>query len=467
MSLRHARAGLALYSALAALLLVVSRVESLSTGSTGVAPRPNFEQSFRLALQVRDRAGRPLDARVRVAPESWRERLRLAQRDDLRAVAEDGELALELRAGAYRVFVSHGPEWSLAELSVTALGGAQVARLVELEHEVSLPGWHGADLHVHTESSRDAAAHGGVSASDLRAEGVELAAITDHNFIGNLEGFESVAGAEITTWAPEIGHFNAFPLRAVPKWRDTNPTALMRELTRDPRTFVQINHPRLDDHIAYFKLGGFDGARFSAPNFHLRVHGLEVWNGYDLARPERVLALLAEWRGWLVRGERLTATGGSDSHGAASHLAGYPRTYTQAARVEDLAPELRAGSAFVTNGPLLELRVNGHTPGKTVELADDERVTVELRVRAPSWMRVDTLELWADEQRAWSAPIPVAVAGEPLDFDAHLELPMHARVLHAVAHGGSGLDRLIGRSDVEPLAFTNAVHLVPALHAKR
>jgi len=465
MYVRHARAFVAISSALAALLLVVSRVESLSSSAS---TPPDTREPCHISLHIHDPEGQPLTARVRVTPASWRERLRLSQIDDLRRVADGGELTLTVPPGSYRVFVSHGPEWSLAEFPVAATPNARNESAVELAREVSLAGWHGADLHVHTHSSRDAEAHGGVTTSDLHAEGVELAAITDHNHIGTLDGFDSVGGAEVTTWAPEIGHFNAFPLRELPRWSGTNPVALLKELTRDPRVFVQINHPRLDDHIAYFKLGGFDGTGFAQPDFHLNAQGLEVWNGYDLARPEHVFALLAEWRRWQARGQRITATGGSDSHGAPSHPPGYPRTYTRAANANQLASELRGGRAFVTNGPLLELSVNGRGPGDTVTSSDVQRVKIEMRVLAPSWMRVDTLELWADDKLAWSTAIPPAAPGSPLVYVTQLEVPAaSARVIQAVAHGGSGLDRLLGRSGIEPLAFTNAVHLTNAALAKR
>jgi hypothetical protein len=465
MYVRHARAFVAISSALAASFLVVSRVESLASGAS---TRPDTRGSCRISLHVRDPEGRPLTARVRVTPASWRERLRLSQIDDLRGVVEGGELTLTVPRGSYRVFVSRGPEWSLVEFPVAATPNARSESTVELAHEVSLAGWRGADLHVHTHSSRDAEAHGGVTASDLRAEGVDLVAITDHNHIGALDGFDSIGGAEVTTWAPEIGHFNAFPLRELPRWSGTNPVALLKELTRDPRVFVQINHPRLDDHIAYFKLGGFDGTAFAQPDFHLNAQGLEVWNGYDLARPERVFALLAEWRSCLARGERITATGGSDSHGAPSHPPGYPRTYTRAASASQLAPELREGRAFVTNGPLLELSVNGRGPGESVITSNEPRVQIEMRVLAPSWMRVDTLELWTDDKLAWSTAIPPAAPGSPLAYETQLEVSVaSARVIAAVAHGGSGLDRLLGRSGIEPLAFTNAVHLTNVTLARR
>jgi hypothetical protein len=450
------RAGVAVSCALAALLLVVLRSPSLAREP---GPQP---QLCRLVVEARDADGHELLARVRIAPSSFGARHALGLTRDLVQLTEGGGAAFELAAGDYTVFVSHGPEWSIAELAVRALPGQELVRSVTLEHEVQLPGWHGAELHVHTERSSDAAEHGGVSARALLAEGVGVAVATDHNQIGALaDAIESAAGAEITTWAPEVGHFNAFPLQALPRWRGTNPRRLMHELTRDPRVFVQVNHPRLDDHIAYFVLGGFDGGQFAQPDYHLHVHGLEVWNGYDLAQPGRVRTLLGEWRRWIARGHSLTATGGSDSHGAPGHLPGYPRTYTPAARGDELAPALRAGRAFVTNGPLLALNVEGRAPGEQLTWTRSDRpLSITLHLTAASWLRVETLELWADDELVWRASVPAPPAGAALDHRVALQLQLaSARALTAVAHGGSGLDRLLGRGDVEPLAFTNPVYL--------
>jgi hypothetical protein len=417
-----------------------------------------------LTLRVRDEHDRAIVARARVVPATRAARARLG-RADLRVVTRESPVTLRLPEGRYQLIVSRGIEWSIAEQTLTIESGSEERRDVVLSHEASLSGWQGADLHVHTPHSDDTHERGGVRASDLRAEGVELAAVTDHNHVGGLdEGIDSVAGAEITTWAPEVGHFNAFPLERLPAHRGTTPERLVAELRRDPRVFVQVNHPRtLEDHISYFQLGAFDGERFAKRGFHLRFDGIEVWNGYDLARPRAVRSLLGEWRKWVARGRRLTATGGSDSHGPAGHLPGYPRTYVRARRAAELAPALKAGHAFVTSGPLLALRVAGEEPGDTVQVPPSGRVLVELSVLSPGWMSVEQAELWAGERCIASLDIPAPPAGQPLRFRMRRWLDVgHARVLHAVARGGGGLERLIDRRGVEPMAFTNAVHLVRA-----
>jgi hypothetical protein len=415
----------------------------------------------RLELRVRDAQGKPLLARARIAPGSWHERVRLAQWVDRQVVVAESGASVTLPSGDYRVWISRGPEWSLHEADVRVEGGLTARREATLEHEISLAGWGGADLHVHTQHSFDAAERGGVSSRDLEAEGVAFAAVTDHNAISSLPGsIGAVSGAELTTWEPEFGHFNAFPLRKIPSYRATTPRKLFADLAADPDAFVQVNHPRLDDHIAFFTLGGFDGDRFKHRDFDLNVSGLEVFNGYDIARPSAVEKLLAEWRHWVARGHRLTATGGSDSHGSMGHLPGYPRTYVQTDSAENMARALKQGRAFVTNGPLLDLKVEGKGPGETAHPRHDGSVEVRLTVLAPSFMAVDQAEIWAGDKLVWKQTLAKHEPGKPLKAQLHCRVRVEgARVLHAVVHGGRGIDALVGRARAEPLAFTNPVHL--------
>jgi len=419
-----------------------------------------------LVIRAVDEHGAPLLARVRLAPADWSERVRLGVYSDLvRAVPEAG-LSLRVPAGRYRAFVSRGPEWSIAQVPVALTPRARVARELSLAHQVSLPDYQGADLHVHTARSADAHERGGVGAQDLLAEGVSLAAVTDHNVIGDLgPSIDSVAGAEVTTWGPEVGHFNAFPLRRLPAYRKTTPARLFRELREDPAVFVQINHPRLEDHISYFALGGFDGRAFSEPEFNLEADGLEVFNGYHIGHTERVRELLRDYRRWLARGHRLTATGGSDSHSARKHPPGYPRTYVRARRGGELAQALKRGAAFVSNGPLVSLRAQGQGPGARVQADARGCVQVEVRVLSPDWLEADEVTLWADDRVVWSRRLPSARARRegPLDFRAEARVHVgQAKSLLAVVDGGRGLELLLGRNDAVPFAFTNPIYLGPA-----
>jgi|TARA_Y100000294_G_scaffold101983_1_gene94725 hypothetical protein len=97
-------------------------------------------------------------------------------------------------------------------------------------------------------------------------------------------------------------------------------------------------------------------------------------------------------------GLRVTAVGGEDSISNlhASKLVGSVRTYVHTGArgltMEAWFDGLRAGRAFVTTGPLVELTVDGALPGETVNLPS-EGGTVELQARVRSITPIDSLLL--------------------------------------------------------------------------
>jgi hypothetical protein len=84
----------------------------------------------------------------------------------------------------------------------------------------------------------------------------------------------------------------------------------------------------------------------------------------------------------------VTATGGEDSISNLhrSKLVGSVRTYVytgaRGLSMEAWFEGLRKGQAFVSTGPLVELRVNGRIPGEDVEIPGGASVGVEARVRS-------------------------------------------------------------------------------------
>ncbi len=108
-----------------------------------------------------------------------------------------------------------------------------------------------------------------------------------------------------------------------------------------------------------------------------------------------------DWFTLLAQGRKITATGNSDSHGASAE-AGLPRTYLEVGASADgsmraldtdgLYAALKAGKAVATNGPLIDLRVNGEGLGRTV-VVPDGRIEVKLVVRAAPWVDVTKVVL--------------------------------------------------------------------------
>ena len=123
------------------------------------------------------------------------------------------------------------------------------------------------------------------------------------------------------------------------------------------------------------------------------------------------------WYAVLNNGLRVTATGGEDSISSmhASKLVGSARTYVytgdRGLDAEAWFEGLRAGRAFVSTGPLVELTVNGRMPGDEVSMpAAGGEVEVEGRVRSITPLesvtlifngeKVDTIPLGADRKTA-------------------------------------------------------------------
>lgn len=108
-----------------------------------------------------------------------------------------------------------------------------------------------------------------------------------------------------------------------------------------------------------------------------------------------------DWFTLLAQGRHLTATGNSDSHGASAE-AGLPRTYLEIGSSADgtmraldtdaIYGALRAGRAVATNGPIIDLTINGEGLGRTV-VVPDGRIDVKLVVRAAPWVDVTKVVL--------------------------------------------------------------------------
>ena len=124
-------------------------------------------------------------------------------------------------------------------------------------------------------------------------------------------------------------------------------------------------------------------------------------------------------------GLRVTAVGGEDSISNlhASKLVGSVRTYVHTGErglaMDSWFDGLRAGRAFVSTGPLVELTVNGAIPGETVDLRDGGG-TVEIRGWVRSITPIDRLLL------VWNGQVieEVPVIGDRHETELSRTLPV-------------------------------------------
>jgi hypothetical protein len=232
------------------------------------------------------------------------------------------------------------------------------------------------------------------------------------------------------------------------EWSGRPPRALFDDLRArgahgKDQTVVQVNHPR-SPILGYFAdynwnpdtgepeespnvLIAPEGPEFGPERFDLSFDALEIFNGkhFEELRSYRVPEVLPEpplpadippagtvlrdssnriafpggmddWFVLLDQGRRYTATGNSDSHNTDDE-AGYPRTYTAVSNDApgeidelDVVRAMKSQRAVVTNGPLVELSVNGKGMGE-IASAPDGKVNVKAIARAASWMDLSSV----------------------------------------------------------------------------
>jgi predicted metal-dependent phosphoesterase TrpH len=431
----------------------------------------------------------PISARVRIIALGATRPLSLGP--DFRAsgagdtvIALAGDSGVDVPPGRYRVLVTHGPEWSLheQEVDVSETFGPRID--ARLEQQVDPSSWVACDLHLHAAPSPDSEVSLEDRLASLAAEGIAFAVPTDHNHVTDYApvaerlslDLRTVTGVEVTTWEPSIGHFNAYPYPLDPDRPDRgaldhvqpDPGALFKQLHAiDPELIVQVNHPRSEGGIGYFDVMRVDTATGAAdPRYSGAFDAIEVYNGFDLAQPERLEQVFRDWLNIVARGHRIVATGSSDSHQVRYQLAGYPRTYVQVPPSAGLDPRavvraIKAGASFVTTGPFLEATIGGGGPGTTVS-AQEGRVKLEVRVQAPTWMEVDRLEVFVGTELVLTRELPRPRPGrlkKVLRLDAaDLELKVSTDTfVVARVSGGSSPDTFFGRNGIMPRAFTNPI----------
>jgi hypothetical protein len=344
----------------------------------GLAQAPNLELAVSLA-------GRPTDAQIKALQGG---KVVAVGYTDVHQV---GLARLRLQPGAYTLLIDHGGDFTGAilarEVTIPASG---VLRLeVELERlfEPNAWGYYSADTHAHTAMSPDGNTPVDQAVAVQLAADLDLVFISDHNSVkghslfaqtAQERGVPAILSEEITTdWGViNMGHFNAYSLSPgmLVNWR-VPPAQIFREARQKGAKVVQVNHPKSGPYD-YFNL-------MADPRWDPGFDAVEVWNGEF--SPEDELAEQALFSFW-NEGKRYVAVGASDDHmwDLLDVEYGRPRTYVHLEgelTLDNWLEGLLAGRAFITYGPLIDLRANGrYIPGDTVALRAGEPITLEAKV---------------------------------------------------------------------------------------
>ena len=405
---------------------------------------------------------------------------------------------VSLPAGRYRVTATRGPEFSVESVDVEVRAGGRASLdIPEPRRVVETAGWVSADLHVHSGRSFDTAWTIEDQLRAFAAEGAEVLVASEHDRVvdpvpvlrslGLDDVVLGVGGVEITSVAETdavphtFGHLNAFPFERSAAYRGGAPRGegrRLREVLGDVRSsgaFSQLNHPRSTGGRApkgaFFEHLGVPGEPFDPsrslrdePNrvllepddaTGLRDLDFDAIEGMNGADPESYRAVREDWFALLRAGERRLLTANSDSHRAAQPP-GLPRTYVRVAggdgrpTVETVLSGLRAGRAYGTTGPLLDVRLGRAGLGDTHE---GRQGVLRVEVDAAPWVPVDQVRVFVDgvvvAERAIQAGVPVEV---PLEFesDAFVTVEVGGPTEEVYARIAPGF---------APFAFTNPIYV--------
>ena len=324
---------------------------------------------------------------------------------------------VELPGGTYLIYASRGPHYTIDQKAVEILKGNQqelafvIDKVIETDHLISV------DTHMHTHFS-DGEVKIAERIKSVIAEGVDIAIASDHNYITDygptlnklgLENYLSVmSGKEVT--ARGLIHYNTYPLahkdeEAIELLKKDVPSLFKATRSKYPEAIVQVNHPR-DGSLGYFNNFQLDQdtAETALENFDTSFDVLEVVNGPYFYSNNFVA--ISDWLNLLNRGYYFPIAGSSDAHGIAKSEPGYFRTYVyyegergQGLNEIALINAIKKGHSFVSNGPLVELKIEDkYIPGDSLKVSQGT-LNVQIKVQSAPWISVDEVRLIINGER--------------------------------------------------------------------
>jgi len=340
------------------------------------------------------------------------------------------DVVVEVPAAALTVSCTRGIEFGTSSATVSPQPDEELA--VELDpprlYDAAARGWYGGDLHVHMNYSGDLVCGPHDAALMQLGEGLHLMNLVAGNLRGariyDREAFEHFAGEDLpwslddrkARWGIEyrndmLGHFHALSPTAAPTRYQTGhtgsahpddwpPNASACAELRGLGATIGYTHPVFSPLADGTPADAFTNPRSVEARELVADAALGLVDSVDLLGPNDVSGTAVLYHHLLNCGLRLAATAGTDvflSHSQSSNFSnppGWARAYANlggapltVARWQDA---VRAGATFATNGPWLEMQVEGNGPGAVVGVTPGTTVLVSARVEGPG---VELLEL--------------------------------------------------------------------------
>lgn len=325
----------------------------------------------------------------------------------------DGQITLPLPEGDWRVSVGKGIEYIPAVIEVNVAGGEETNVSVTLERHIDMPtrGWWSGDCHVHIERPDPS-----IDAHILMAAQAEDIHVTNTLTWGDVEAVHAPQYAFGQAGSVRDGDYWLIPGQEEPRTSLLGHTIMLNipEFVRDQkhyylydRVFKRVRESGgLVGYAHYF--GTHFPSRGQVYDFLGKPIDFKTWdgnwrvstkfNGDNGASLDLVDGLVDFLEGLddnnvlrpepyydaLNLGFRVPLSAGSDFPWGA-HI-GDQRVYVFLGENRPLTPQawyegIRAGRTFITQGPLLDLNVDGEGIGSELHVSK----YTELRINADAW----------------------------------------------------------------------------------
>ena len=362
-----------------------------------------------------------------------------------------------LPGGNYKVYAVRGPEFSVETTDLNVLAGQkQELRIGTPKRIVTTPHHIAVDMHVHSGPSMDNAFSTRQRVQTFIAEHGEVMVAAEHDTIfdfnpllremGLSDKMVAITGSEVTSTvnseiAPyTIGHMNFFPLTVSPHAHRRGLTNHEGKRTREvlyemaeahDHPIAQLNHARSEFTLAkketpsdfaesindeqFFDHMGVAAHPYnphrpltSAPNNSLiapdPVTGardidfdvMEIMNGTQDHRPDRVAAARQDWLSLVAQGIKLAASANSDSHNKWQQVA-MPRNMVRVVNdslaafdIDDTTSAIRSGAFYGTTGPFIDLSLGEARMGQTHR---GKKAVLSGRIYAADWAQAQSLNI--------------------------------------------------------------------------
>lgn len=405
-------------------------------------------------------------------------------------VDASGRVEVPLGAGRYEVTATRGPSYNLAAQRVEMAPGRAQTVTLALARVVDTRGYLCGDFHQHQAPSLDAPLTLRERVRADVAEGLEVAASTDHNaavdlrdalVAEHLEGqLLTLAGVEVSTdiAARPWGHVNLFPVEVQPEaLRGGVPDFIERPLARffdearswAPGAVIQVNHPRAPGAIGMFEAVHLDPATGRAdPEFQPHFDAIEVWNGRYQSAVEPVLR---DWAALTRQGAAITLTGNSDSHAVVTQEAGWPRTCVavahdtvDTARPDEVVAALRQTRDVIIDGGFF-IRVLTPTGASAIGQIVRTGTPLRVQVTSPEWLPPERLERLDAQIAATPVAMQFTLSEGVYRGETVVAAPRGLSLFRV--RGRGAIATLYGAPEMTPMSLTNPVRGADAVPRAR